>query len=196
MKTQNNNNTTHYNRAPEDADVEALKLMLPYDPDMSWVPSSIKTGPRQPGDTGGKTALMVAMNGGKGVGMAGGPGDIREGIAPPFREVSNRNPVDAVKLLLEAGADPSAKTPDGDSALHLAAWDGKLSIVRALVEGGADLELKDAAGKTALQVVSEQKPRPPPPPAGALVDGEQPAQPAEVAALLRELAAAKAQAAK
>ena len=99
-------NATPFYRAAVAADVEALKLMLAYEPDFAWVPTSIKTGPRQPGDTGGKTALMVAMNGGKGVGMAGGPGDIREGIAPPFREVSNRNPVDAVKLLLEAGADP------------------------------------------------------------------------------------------
>jgi ankyrin repeat protein len=189
-------NATPFYRAAVAADVEALKLMLPYDPDFAWVPSSIKTGPRQPGDTGGKTALMVAMDGGKGVGMAGGPGDIREGTAPPFREVSNRNPVDAVKLLLEAGADPSAKTPDGDSALHLAAFAGKASIVRALVEGGADMELKDAAGKTALQVVSEQKPRPPGPTAGALVDSEARAQPAEIAALLRELAAANAQASK
>jgi uncharacterized protein len=187
-------NATPFYRAAVAADVEALKLMLAYEPDFAWVPTSIKTGPRQPGDTGGKTALMVAMDGGKGVGMAGGPGDIREGIAPPFREVSNRNPVDAVKLLLEAGADPSAKTPDGDSALHLAAFAGKASIVRALVEGGADMELKDAAGKTALQVVSEQKPRPPGPTAGALVDAEKRAQPAEIAALLNELAASNTQA--
>jgi ankyrin repeat protein len=187
-------NATAFYRAAVAADVEALKLMLPYDPDFAWVPTSIKTGPRQPGDTGGKTALMVAMDGGKGVGMAGGPGDIREGTAPPFREVSNRNPVDAVKLLLEAGADPSAKTPDGDSALHLAAFAGKRSIVRALVEGGADMELKDAADKTALQVVSEQAPRPPPPTAGALVDTEQRAQPAEIAELLRELAGGTTQA--
>ncbi len=187
-------NATPFYRAAVAADVEALKLMLPYEPDFEWVPSSIKTGPRQPGDTGGKTALMVAMDGGKGVGMAGGPGDIREGTLPPFREVSNRNPVDAVKLLLEAGANPSTKTPDGDSALHLAAFAGKASIVRALVEGGADMELKDAAGKTALQVVSEQKPRPPGPTAGALVDSEQRAQPAEIAALLRELAAGNQQA--
>jgi ankyrin repeat protein len=187
-------NATPFYRAAVAADVEALKLLLNYDPDFAWVPKSIKTGPRQPGDTGGKTALMVAMDGGKGVGMAGGPGDIREGIAPPFREVSNRNPVDAVALLLEAGADPSQKTPDGDSALHLAAFAGKLDIVRALVEGGADMDLKDAAGKTALQVVEAQAPRPPPPPAGALVDGERPAQPAEVAALLRELKARNIQA--
>jgi hypothetical protein len=188
-------NATPFYRAAVAADVEALRLMLPYQPDFAWVPSSIKTGPRQPGDTGGKTALMVAMNGGKGVGMAGGPGDIREGIAPPFREVSNRNPVDAVKLLLEAGADPDAVTPDGDTALHLAAFAGKLDIVRALVEGGADVNFKDKAGKTALQVVSKQAPRPPRPTAGALVDGEMPAQPAEVATLLRELSSNGAQAA-
>jgi ankyrin repeat protein len=187
-------NATPFYRAAVAADVEALKLMFAYDPDLAWVPESIKTGPRQPGNTGGKTALMVAMDGGKGVGMAGGPGDIREGIAPPFREVSNRNPADAVKVLLEAGADPDAKTPDGDTALHLAAFAGKMEIVRTLVAGGADMSVKDAAGKTALEVVSEQKPRPPRPTSGALVDGEMPAQPAEVAELLRELASGNVQA--
>jgi len=180
-------NATPFYRAAVAADVEALKLMLAYGPDFAWIPESIKTGPRQPGNTGGKTALMVAMDGGKGVGMAGGPGDIREGIAPPFREASNRNPADAVALLLEAGADPNAKTPDGDTALHLAAFAGKMTIVRALVDGGADMNVKDAAGKTALQVVSEQQPRPPRPTAGALVDSEMPAQPTEVADLLRDL---------
>lgn len=189
-------NATPFYRAAVAADVEVLKLMIPYKPDFSWTPKAIDGGPRNgPGmGNAGKTALMVAMNGGKGVGMAGGPGDIREGMAPPFREVANRNPVDAVKVLLEAGADANAKTPDGDTALHLAAWDGKLDVVRALVAGGADLNAKDGAGKTALEVVSNQAPRPPPPTAGAQVTGERPAQPAEVAALLRELASGNAQA--
>ena len=66
--------------------------------------------------------------------------------------------------------------------------------MRTLVEGGADQNVKDAAGKTALQVVSEQKPRPPRPTAGALVDGEMPAQPSEVAELLRGLASGNTQA--
>ena len=146
------------------------------------------------GGPAGKTPLMVAMDGGKGVGMAGGPGDIREGKDPPFREVSNRNPVDAVNLLLEAGANPNAVTPKGDSALHLAAFDGKLDIVRALAAGGADLHLKDAAGKTALEVVENQPPRPPPPNSGALAGIKQGAQPPEVAALLRELMSGNVQA--
>jgi ankyrin repeat protein len=188
-------NATPFFRAAIAADVEALKLMLPYKPDFNWMPQALEAGPRQlGGNTVGKTALMVAMNGGKGVGMAGGPGDIREGIAPPFREVSNRNPVDAVKLLLEAGADPSVLSAQGDTALHLAAWDGKIEVVRALVAGGADLNMLDNKGMTALDIVSTQAPRPPRPTAGAQVDTEVIAQPAEVAALLRELAGGNAQA--
>ena len=187
-------NATPFYRAAVAADVEAIKLMLAYDPDFTWTPTATEAGPRLGPSNVGKTALMVAMNGGKGVGMSGGPGDIREGTEPPFREVANRNPIDAVKLLLEAGVDANAKTPAGDSALHLAAFDGKLAVVRALVEGGADLNLGDANGKTALQVVEAQKPRPPPPIAGALVDTDKIAQPAEVAALLRELASGNIQA--
>jgi hypothetical protein len=137
---------------------------------------------------------MVALTGGKGVGMAGGPGDIREGTEPPFREVSNRNPVDAVKTLIEAGADVNAKSDEGDTALHLAAFDGKLDLVRALVAGGANLDAKDAAGLTALQVVEKQPPRPPRVTVGAATDFEERAQPKEVAALLRELKQGGAQA--
>jgi hypothetical protein len=168
-----------------------MKLMIARGADLEWSPAPSEGGEDPVGPPGGgnagKTPLMVAMNGGKGVGMAGGPGDIREGTKPPFREVSNRNPVDAVKLLIAAGANLNAVTPKGEAALHLAAFAGKPEIVRALAEGGADLNLKNGDGKTALEVVEAQPPRPPPPTAGALVDGEQPAQPAEIAALLREL---------
>jgi uncharacterized protein len=189
---------TPFYRAAIAADVEALKLMIPRGADLEWTPKADETDdgavPPPGGGNVGKTPLMVAMNGGKGVGMAGGPGDIREGAKPPFREVSNRSPVEAVKLLLEAGANADAVTPAGDSALHLAAFDGKLDVVRALAEGGANLSLKDGAGKTALEVVSNQPQRPPPPTAGALVSDERPAQPTEVAALLRELMSGNVQA--
>jgi ankyrin repeat protein len=183
---------TPFFRAAVAADVEAMKLMIAHGADLEWSPKPTEAGDQggggpPGGGNAGKTPLMVAMNGGKGVGMAGGPGDIREGAKPPFREISNRDPVEAVKLLLEAGANPNAVTPAGDSALHHAAFDGKPNIVRALAAGGADLRLKDGAGKTALEVVENQPARPPPPTAGAQVGFEQPAQPAEIAALLREL---------
>jgi ankyrin repeat protein len=179
---------TPFFRAAVAADVEGMKLMIAHGADLEWSPKASDSGPPPPGGgVVGKTPLMVAMNGGKGVGMAGGPGDIREGTKPPFREVSNRNPADAVKLLLDSGANPNAKTPAGDSALHWAAFDGKPDIVRVLAAGGADLKLKDGSGRTALEVVESQSPRPPPPTTGAQVAAEQPAQPAEVAAVLREL---------
>jgi ankyrin repeat protein len=182
-------NGTPFYRAAIAADVETLKLMIAKGADLEWAPKAVEKGPRDgfgPNNTG-KTPLMVAMDGGKGVGMAGGPGDIREGAVAPFREVSNRNPLDAMQVLIDAGANVNAKTPAGDSALHIAAFAGKIDVVRLLAKNGADLSLKDGAGLTALQVVEKQPPRPPPPTSGALAGEKQGAQPTEVAALLREL---------
>ena len=183
-------NATPLYRAAVASDVAALELLIEYGGDIDWVPEE------QDGDSGGgpfgrgntgKTPLMVAMNGGRGVGMAGGPGDIREGRAPPFREEANREPLDAVNLLLAAGADPDAVTPDGEAALHQAAKAGKLDIVQALADSGATLDLPDGEGKTALEIVEAMEPREPPPLTGAQAGRPQGAQPAEVAVVLREL---------
>ena len=189
-------NGTPFFRAAVAADIDALKLLAAHGANLEWKPKKADGGPR---DTfgpklAGKTPLMVALTGGKGVGMAGGPGDIREGTEPPFREVSNRNPVDAVKVLIQAGADVNAKSDEGDTALHLAAFDGKLQLVRALAAGGANLDAKDAAGLTALQVVEKQPARPPRMLVGGATDFDEHAQPKDVAALLRELKQGGAQA--
>jgi uncharacterized protein len=182
-------NGTPFFRAAVAADIAALELLLEHGADLEWAPKSAEGGGGPMANRHvGKTPLMVAMDGGKGVGMAGGPGDIREGRLPPFREEANREPADAVRLLLEAGADPDSVTPDkGESALHLAAKDGKLDIIRLLADAGARLDLENAEGETALAVVEKMPPREPPPLAGALAGVPQGAQPAEVAELLREL---------
>lgn len=181
-------NGTPLYRAAVAADVEALQLLIDHGGDVEWSPPEDEeaTGPMANRQVG-RTPVMVAMNGGKGVGMAGGPGDIREGREPPFREPSNREPADAVKLLLDAGANPDATTPDGESALHLAAKAGKLDIIRALADAGATLDLPNGDGKTALEIVEAMPPRKPPPETGALAGLPQGAQPEEVAELLREL---------
>lgn len=181
-------NGSPFFRAAIAADVAALELLLANGGDLEWSPEKSEGGGGPGANRNiGKTPLMVAMNGGKGVGMAGGPGDIREGTAPPFREEANREPVDAVRVLLDAGANPDAVTPEGEAALHIAAKDGKLDVVRLLADSGATLDLPNKDGETALEIVEKMPPREPPPLTGALAGVEQGAQPAEVAALLREL---------
>jgi ankyrin repeat protein len=167
------------------ADVEALKLLIEHGADLEWTPTKVEGKAPGANQNVGKTPLMVAMNGGQGVGMSGGPGDIREGRPPPFREISNREPADAVRVLLEAGANPDAVAPDGSAAIHQAALGGKLDVIRALADAGATLDSKNGDGLTALDLAENPKPKPDglaglfgPPPG---------ASPEEVAALLREL---------
>lgn len=184
---------TPFYRAAVAADVDAMKLLIAHGADVEWVPPPVEGMPPPPfGDYTGLTPLMAALNGGKGMLMAGGPGDVREGVIGVFREPGNRTPGDAVRVLLEAGANPNAVNPKGDTALHIAAYDGRLEPLRALLEGGADATLRNAAGLTALELVETMKPRQMNVIAemvGLFDDG---ASPRETAAFLRELLDARA----
>ncbi len=55
-----------------------------------------------------------------------------------------------VKLLLDRGADVSARGPGGQTALFNATRQGNLAAVKVLVEAGIDVHAKDAHGRTAL----------------------------------------------
>ncbi len=183
---------TPFYRAAVAADVESLQLMIAHGADVEWTPKPVEGAPPMPfGDNTGQTPLMAALNGGKGQLMDGGPGDIREGKIGVFREPGNREPADAVRVLLEAGANPDALNPKGDTALHVAAHDGRLGPIRELVAGGASVELRNKDGLTALELVEKMSPRQLSPLAemiGLFDDG---AQPAETAKFLREQIAAR-----
>jgi len=179
---------TPFFRAAVAADVDSMKLLIAHGADLEWKLPRVEGAPPMPfGDNTGLTPLMVAINGGKGLLMDGGPGDIRENTIGVFREPGNRNPADAVRLLLEAGANPNAKNAAGDTALHIAAHDGRLGPLRELVAGGASVTLGNAKGLTALELVEKMEPRKLNEIAAMVGLFDDGAQPKETAALLREL---------
>jgi len=161
-------NASPFYRAAVAADVEALKLMLKKGADVEWSPKPVKkTGSDedQGGGRGnanvGRTPVIAAINGGRGAAFAAGPGFERLG-PPPFREASDREPVDAVKVLLAAGANPNIKVPDGSTPLHQAVTARQVPIIQALVAAGAKLDAVNKDNLTPLLLA--EKPEPPPPP--------------------------------
>ena len=198
---------TPFFRAAIAADVEALKVLIAHGAKLDQTPfvepapekekDTAADQPAAPGRRGnpnvGRTAAMVAMTGGRGPAMTGGPGYIREGPAP-YREPGSRKPEEAFALLLASGAGPNAKGPDGNSLLHQAARAGNLEMIRALAAAHADFTQTNNDGFTALDVAEgKQPPRAAgagpaaaPPPAGPRRGGRGTSQ-QDVAKLLREL---------
>src|SRR5262249_30833222 len=159
-------------RAAIASDVEVLKLMIQHGAQLEWSPTEIKKVNKE-GDTAaqgggrgangnvGKTAAMMAMAGGRGAPFAAGPGFERL-AAPPFREPGSRDPGEALKLLIQAGANPNAKSTDGATLLHQAVAARRTDMIRALVAAGAKLDAVNKDNLTPLQLA--EKPEPPPPP--------------------------------
>lgn len=145
-------NATPFYRAAVAADVEALKLLIEHDADLAWTPSEVEGAGRGANGSVGRPALIAAVNGGKGVPLSAGPGYSRDG-PPPYREPSDREPADAVALLLAAGADPDSAMPeDASFALHEAVKTRKIETIRVLVDAGAKLDVKNKDGLTPLHV--------------------------------------------
>jgi uncharacterized protein len=154
-------NSTPFYRAATAADVEVLKLMLADGAKLEWSPTEIKPKDgearlRRPNPNVGKTPIMAALKGGLGAPFAAGPGFSRL-VAPPFREPGSRDPLEAVKLLLAAGANPNAKAPDGSTPLHQAVQEQQVAIIRALVDAGAKLDAVNKDNLTPLLLAEKPK---------------------------------------
>jgi len=157
---------TPFFRAAVASDVEALKLMMAHGAKLDQTPPIEKEPERAPGDitvggrranpNAGRTPAMVAMTGGRGPAMTGGPAYIRDGAAP-FREAGSRKPEEAFALLIGAGANPNAKGPDGNTLLHQAARTGNLEMIKALAAAKVDFNQKNADGFTALDVAEGKR---------------------------------------
>jgi ankyrin repeat protein len=165
-------NGSPFYRAAIAADVEVLKLMIQHGAKLEWSPTEVAKkkeadagggGGRGANANVGKTAAMVAMTGGRGAPFAAGPGFDRL-IAPPYREPGIRDAGEALKVLLDAGADPNAKSPDGASLLHQAVTARRTDVIRALVTKGARLDITNVNKDNLTPLQLAEKPEPPPPP--------------------------------
>lgn len=63
---------------------------------------------------------------------------------------------DLVKMLLDSGADPNAKSASGGTPLHTAGFTGNVTVVRMLLEAGADANATDGKGFTPLDHAREK----------------------------------------
>ena len=154
-------NSTPFYRAATASDVEVLKLMLAHGAKLEWTPTEIKSKDgearlRRPNPNVGRTPIMAAMRGGNGAPFAAGPGFNRLG-PPPFREPGSRDPLEALKVLLAAGANPNAKAPDGSTPLHQAVQLQQVPIIRALAAAGASLDAVNKDNLTPLLAAEKLK---------------------------------------
>ena len=162
-------NSSPFYRAATAADEEVLKLMLaPRAPanaaQIEWIPTDPKPkdgkGPGRPNPNAGRTPLMVAIKGGQGAPIAGGPGFTRIG-PPQFREPGSRDPLEALNLLLAAGANPNAKAGDGSTPLHQAVQEKHVGMIRALAAAGGKLDAVNKDNLTPLLLAeAPEKPNP------------------------------------
>jgi ankyrin repeat protein len=79
---------------------------------------------------------------------------ISEGRNLVYQAASLGDGLPVLRLLLEKGAEPDAKTLTGNTALMTAAGRANLEAMRLLIAKGADVNAKSAAGATALMAAA------------------------------------------
>lgn len=64
--------------------------------------------------------------------------------------------IEVVRALLDAGADVNARSAQGGTALHTAAFVGDVAVMRLLLERAADITLSNGSGKTPADIARER----------------------------------------
>jgi len=68
----------------------------------------------------------------------------------------SENQLNCVRMLIDAGADPNARSEDGTTPLMNAAWFGCLDSVRELLRRGADSSARDSKSRSAKDLAIER----------------------------------------
>ncbi len=72
------------------------------------------------------------------------------GLDKELAEAVAAGDIQKLKMFLEQGADINAVNKEGETALMVAALEGRTDMARFLIERGADLNAKDSVGATPL----------------------------------------------
>ena len=131
-------------------DEEPVEVAVPsrYNHSFGTLPRSIWFAAAKSGDVGILKALIES-----GTARVNARGDW--GKSALHHAVEHRR-TNAVKLLLAAHADPNACDRESqDAPLHMAAYQGSVNIVRALLQFGADLDQRNGNGRTPASLASQ-----------------------------------------
>ncbi|EED21298.1 ankyrin repeat protein [Talaromyces stipitatus ATCC 10500] len=77
--------------------------------------------------------------------------------APPIFRAVERNYVQIVKLLLDAGASPEFRDKEGRTALMTAAWKNQWHVLQLLISRGADVNARDNKKRNILHNLAADK---------------------------------------
>lgn len=77
--------------------------------------------------------------------------------ASTFSHAAEIGDTDTVRHLLKAKIDPCIKDSTGDSALHCAAFCGRLEVIEILLEAKADANMTDHYGQKAIDMAVQSK---------------------------------------
>lgn len=77
------------------------------------------------------------------------PGKDEEAAPPLWQAIDDMNPEAALRLL-EQGADPFYRSPQGETLLMRATYGGQIEVMTALIARGLDVNAVDNGGRTAL----------------------------------------------
>ncbi len=100
------------------------------------------------GDAAGLTAALAKAGANVDAPLPGG--EATQTGTTPLMSAAAADKLDAVRVLLQAGAKPDTATPDGRTALLLATRSASAPVVSALLQGGATVDVRTPDGVTPL----------------------------------------------
>jgi uncharacterized protein len=71
-----------------------------------------------------------------------------------FIKAAQFNDASTITSLIRRGMDPNTRHPDGQPVLHLAARDGHLDVVKALVNAGGNVNIRNRLKETAIMLAA------------------------------------------